>query len=181
MFKLGFYSKNESQEYHYSGIYNVEQNSNYERIVLGLTKSHVDIILDLMDACNEPFYILYVLHTPHSCEEGRYQSGALTYDEVSTLLNCYKDFFENDARHDIWIHSPETNTTIVYDRHNLVYLYGFTGQHLHIIEQKGLKKESIHIPCPHVHCYNAEYDNLESRLLNEYQWKRTPLHEEDKQ
>lgn len=181
MFKFGFHSQDESKEYHYSDIYNVEQNSSYERIVLGLVKSQIDTILDLIGVCNGTFYILYVLHTPHSCEEGRYQSGALTYAEVSTLLNCYKDFFENDARHDIWIHSPETSTTIVYDRHNLIYLYGFTGDHLHNIDQMGLKKESVNIPCPHVHCYNSEYDNFEPKLINEYRWKRTPLHEEDRQ
>ena len=181
MFKLGSHSNSESQEYHYSDIYNVEQNSSYERIVLGLTQSHIDTMLDLIGVCNGPFYILYVLHTPHSCEQGRYQSGELTYNEVSTLFNCYKDFFENDGRHDIWIHSPETNTTIVYDRHNLIYLYGFTGDHLHIIDRMGLKKESVNIPCPHVHCYNSEYDNFEPKLINEYRWKRTPLHEADRQ
>jgi len=181
VFKFGRHSNDESKEYHYSDIYNVEQNSSYERIVLGLAKSQIDTILDLIGVCNGTFYILYVLHTPHSCEEGRYQSGALTYAEVSTLLNSYKDFFENDARHDIWIHSPETNTTIVYDRHNLIYLYGFTDKHLHIIEKRELKKEPVIIPCPHVHCYNSAYDTFESKLVNEYPWKRTPLHEEDRQ
>ena len=181
MFKFGFHSQDESNQYNYSDIYNVEQNSSYERIVLGLTKSHIDIILDLIDVYKGPFYILYVLHTPRTCDEGRYQSGALTYGEVSTLLNCYKDFFENDARHDIWVYSPETNTTIVYDRHNLIYLYSFTEMHLQVILRNGLKKAPVNIPSPHMHCYNSEYDNFESRLLNEYQWRRMPLHEEDRQ
>lgn len=182
MFKFGRHSNDESQEYHYSDLYNVEQNSSYERIVIGLAQSHIETIIELTAVLNGPFYMLYVLHTPRTGEEqGRYQSEALAYNEISTLLNRFKDFFENDARHDIWIHSSETNTTIVYDRHDLIYLYGFTDEHLHIIEKKGLKKESVSIPCPHVHCYNSEYDNFEIKLLNEYPWKRTSLHDKDRQ
>ena len=63
--------------------------------------------------------------------------------------------------------------------HNLIYLYGFTDEQVHIIEKKSLKKEPINIPCPHVHCYNSEYDIFESELVNEYQWIRTQLHDED--
>lgn len=182
MFKFGCHSNNESQEYKYSNLYNVEQNSNYQRIVMGLAERHIDIILDLMAALNGPFYLLYILHTPRNGEEpGRYQSKEFAYDEISVILNQFRDFFEKDARHDIWFHSPETNTTIVYERHNLIYLYGFTGVHLHIIDKMGLKKELVSIPCPHAHYYHSEYDDFESMLLKEYQWKRTPLHEEDRQ
>lgn len=182
MFKLGFYTNDELQEYYYSNIYNVEQNSNYKRLVIGLNKRHIDTILDFTSVLSEPFYLLYVLHTPRTGNEsGRYQSGAFAFEEISKLLNQFKNFFENDARHDMWIHSPKTNTTIVYDRHNCIYLYGFTKEHMHIIEKKDLKKEPVNIPIPHVHNYNTEYDSAESKFLNEYQWNITPLHDEDRQ
>jgi hypothetical protein len=45
----------------------------------------------------------------------------------------------------------------------------------------GLKKEAINIPFPHVHNYNAEYDIFESKLINEFGWKRTSLRDEDMQ
>jgi len=129
---------------------------------------------------NGPFYMLYVLHIPRTDNEsGRYQSGMLTYNEISIMLNRFKNFFKNDARHDIWIHSPETNTTIVYDRHNLLYIYGYTNEYVHIIEKNGLRNEAVEIPFPHIHHYNAEYDMFESKLINEYQWVRYPLRDED--
>jgi len=34
------------------------------------------------------------------------------------------------------------------------------------IQEKGLKKEPVNIPCPHVHRYNAEYDIFESKLIS---------------
>lgn len=182
MFKFGCYKNNKLQEHYYSDIYNAEQKSSYERIIIGLERNQIDIVLDLAAVLNGPLYILYILHTPSTDNEpGRYQSKALAYDGVRTLLNRFKKFFENDARHDIWIHSSETNTTIVYDRHNLIYLYGFSDEHVFIIEKKGLHKESFITPCHHVHRYNSEYDIFESQLINEYQWIRTSLHEEDRQ
>jgi hypothetical protein len=182
IFKLGIHTNDKSQEYCYSDLYNIEQSSSYERIVIGLMHSHIERILDLTAALNGPFYLLYVLHTPRADNDlGRYQSSSLTFNEVRSLLDEFKCFFENDARHDIWLHSPETNTTIVYDRHNLIYIYGFTDEHKRIIESMGLKQETVEIPYPHVHCYNAEYDIFESKLLKEHQWKMTPLHDEDRQ
>lgn len=182
MFKLGCLRNNESQEHHYLNVYTVEQSSNYKRIVVGLAQNHIDTIRDLIAVLNGSFYMLYVLHTPRTGNEpGRYQSEVLTYDEISTILNHFKSFFENDSRHDVWLHSPITNTTIVYDRHNLIYLYDFTDERVHIIEKRGLKKELVNIPYPHVHCYNPECDSFESKLINEYKWIRTSLQDEDKQ
>jgi hypothetical protein len=180
MFKLGYHKNNKLEKYNYSDVYNIEQNSSYERIIIGLAQGHINTVLELTSVLSEPFYMLYVLHTPRiDNEPGRYQSESLTYDEISTLLNRFKDFFENDPRHDLWIHSPATNTTIVYDRHNRIYLYGFTDKHIHIIEEMGLKKEAINIPSPHVHNYNAQHDIFESKLINEFEWKRTSLRDED--
>ena len=182
MFKLGYYSNNKLQKYHYSNLYNIEQPSNYERLVIGLENDHINTMMDLFSVLEEPFYILYVLHTPRAGSElGRYQSGPLTCEKTSALLNQFKDFLENDSRHDIWIYSPKTETTIIYDRHDLIYLYGFKEEHLHIIEEKGLKKERVKIPIPHVHNYNVEYDSNETELIKKYHWRRMPLQDEDYQ
>lgn len=182
MFKLVCYRNNELQEYRYFDVYDVEQNSSYERIIMGLTQGHINAILDFIAVLNGSFYMLYILHTPRADNEsGRYQSKKLSYDEISVLFNNFRDFFENDSRHDIWVHSPETDTTIVYDRHNLIYLYGFNDKHIQILKKKELKKETVNIPSPHVHSYNAEYDTFESKIINDYQWRRTPLEDEDRQ
>lgn len=182
MVKLACHINDILQEYHYSNIYHIEKNSNCERIHLGLNKSHIDTILSLIAALTGPFYILYVLHTPRAKNEaGRYQSQELSYEEISYLLNRFKVFLEKDARHDIWIHSHITNTTIVYDRHNLIYLYGFTEKHIKAIVEKEVRKGNISIPYPHEHYYNAEYDNFETEIINEYQWIKTPLRDEDRQ
>lgn len=169
MFKLGYHKDNELQEYFYPDVYHLEQNSDLERVVMGLTKNHVDTVLDLAAQLCGPFCILYVLHASHTnSEHGRYQSKEMSYSEVSTLFTDFKDFFEKDSRHDLWLHSPQSNATIAYDRHNLIYLYGFTDQQLDIMVQKGLQNKEFAIPFPHVHCYHAEFDMFESRLINDF-------------
>lgn len=169
MFKVGYHKDNELKKYVHPDLYHVEQSSGVERIVLGLSKKHVDTVLELATQYCEPFYILYVLHTSHADhEQGRYQSKAFSYFEVCTLFNTFKDFFENDSRHDVWLHSPQSNATIVYDRHNFIYVYGFDDEQLASIEGKELEKKVFTIPFPHVHCYHAEYDILETKLINEF-------------
>lgn len=180
MFKLGCYKDNKLEMYSHDGIYDIEQSSSYERIIIGLAKDHIDMILELTVVLSEPFYMLYVLHSPRTeNKSGRYQSNSLAYSEIEKMLNQFKEFFENDSRHDLWVHSPKTNTTIVYDRHNRIYLYGFTDKHIHLIKKMGLQEDTVSIPYPHVHNYNAEYDNFEHKLINDFEWKVTSLLDEE--
>jgi hypothetical protein len=170
VFKLGYHNDNEMKEYVHPDLYNLENSNGVERLVIGLSKSHVDTILELAAPLCEPLYVIYVLHTSHNDnEQGRYQSKAISLSQVSDLFTSYKDFFENDARHDVWLHSPQSNASIVYDRHNLIYLYGFVDEQLECIEQKGIEKKAFTISFPHIHCYHAEYDIFETKLINEFE------------
>jgi hypothetical protein len=170
VFKLGYHKDNELKEYAHPDLYNLEQSGGAERVVIGLSKSHVDAVLELAALFCEPFYIIYVLHTSHNDNEyGRYQSKEISYSQVSTLFTSFKDFFENDSRHDVWLRSPQSNATIVYDRHNLIYLYGFVDKQLESIEGMGLEKKAFSIPFPHIHCYHAEYDIFETKLINDFE------------
>ena len=170
MFKIGCHKDNELQEYVHPDLYHVEQSSGIERVVMGLSKSHIDTVLELAAMFYEPFYIVYVLHTSHiDNESGRYQSKANSYSQVNTLFTNFKDFFENDSRHDVCLYSPQSNATIVYDRHNFIYLYGFVDKQLDSIQRKGLKQKAFTIPFPHVHCYHEEYDIYESKLINDFE------------
>ncbi|HMM22078.1 MAG TPA: hypothetical protein PKA10_15270 [Selenomonadales bacterium] len=184
MYKLGFFKDDEEREYHCSDLYTVERNSRYERMVLGLSADHIAAIIELTATLRGPFNALYVLHTPRTGNEpGRYQSKALSYDETVRLLKRFKSFFECDSRHDLWLHSPATNTTMVYDRHNLIYLYRPTNEQLGIIERKGFDRKPWNTPVPHVHHYHAACDLFEAELINEkeYEWAKSPLRDEDLQ
>ena len=74
----------------------------------------------------EPFFVLYVLvvSRKEENETARYQSGEVSRAEVQAFLERFEDYLENDGRHHIWIHSPESSATLVYDNHDVIYCYG---------------------------------------------------------
>lgn len=180
MFKLGIRKNQNTEAYQYANEYSVEKNINYERVIMGLTGEQIAAFLELTALLPEPFYLLYVLHMPRANNEpGRYQSKGMTYAEVAAIFKRYKDFLENDGRHDIWIHAPATNTTIVYDRHNCLYGYALTELQIQHIKKKLRLVERVSIPLPHVHNYQAKYDNEENTLIRAFEWRRTSLEKED--
>ncbi|HEV2435171.1 MAG TPA: hypothetical protein VG077_04165, partial [Verrucomicrobiae bacterium] len=88
--------------------------------------SFVNLLLSLSDLIADPFFFLYVLIVSRRAEheEARYQSPELSRQKLRSFLSYYANFFEQDARHNLWIHSPTDNATIVCDRHEIGYAYG---------------------------------------------------------
>lgn len=127
--------------------------------------------------------MLYVLHTPRGeGEPGRYQSTRLPTAHVIDLLERYGDFFANDGRHDVWIHAPETGQTLIWDRHNMLFV---EGEPLAPIIEKltslGFTEGPVEELGEHIHHYRVEYDTQARSLLEELDWYRTPLRPEDEQ
>jgi hypothetical protein len=55
---------------------------------------------------------------------GRYQSPELEKEEVLSFISEYSSYLSSDSRFDVWFYSPSKQATIVWDRHNLVFVYG---------------------------------------------------------
>jgi hypothetical protein len=90
------------------------------------------------------------------------------------------EFSTHDARHDLWVHSPEAEATLVWDRHNLMYAYGPLEQFRAIL--KVLQAGQVNgPPYPHAHMYHADHDDSERKLLRHFQWSRSPLIAGDEQ
>ena len=153
------------------------------RIVLSVPNEQVDLLRRLAELLPSPFYVLYILHTPRGeGETGRYQSTELSLHELSDLLSRYASFFSSDGRHDLWIYSPRSGRTLVWDRHNLLFA---EGQSLDDVREAlvglGFNEGLVEPLGAHFHHYRAEFDNDAASLLNEIDWHRTPLRPEDEQ
>lgn len=130
----------------------------------------------------EPLGILYVLVVPRGgSEAGRYQTeNPVSKKEAEEFLKSFKEYFENDGRHDIWIASMSGSEQLVYDRHNIIYAYGPLPEYEDILLARGLRKvEFVRFPKPHTHNYHAAFDHDELNLLRRWRWKHFPLHESD--
>ncbi|WP_257165463.1 hypothetical protein [Bradyrhizobium sp. SRS-191] len=151
------------------------------RIVLSVPNDQADLLQRLTASLPPPFFVLYVLHTPRGeAEPGRYQSPELARDQLDALLSKYREFLSSDGRHDIWIHSPRSGQTVVWDRHNQLFA---EGEPLDIFREvllaSGFSEGSVEPLGAHAHYYRAEFDVDAAGLLTELDWHRTPLRPED--
>jgi hypothetical protein len=150
------------------------------RMIVGLPSGHVDLWLKLASALTSPFLILYVLVVPRGVEPGRYQlTRSLNLDELNQFTNRYHKFFEQDGRHNIWVHSPADQATIIYDRHQVLWLYGKEELFKQILLAEGFIAGTVEIPTPHFHNYKDEFDADQNSIVSWREFVRTPLKESD--
>ena len=181
-YKFGAFSGSEEVPYRYPDIYAREGTSGPDRLVIAPSENHVSFLLDLLPLIPEPLGILYVLVVPRTGEKGgRYQiSTPISRTEAEVFLRTFQAFFENDARHHIWVYSVSTPDLLVYDNHNLIYAYGSLVEFEQRALEKGLRMaEAVRFPVPHTHKYNAIFDDDERRLLDYFGWKLFPLRKDD--
>ena len=142
----------------------------------------VTVMGSLAECLTPPFLLLYVLHTPRGeSAPGRYQSPEISAEELHSFLGDFAPLLGGDARHDLWIHSPADDATLIWDRHNLVHAYGPLRDFTTKLRALGFTLGEPQIPVPHAHFYRAELDHLSRALLDRWTWRRTDLQPEDEQ
>jgi hypothetical protein len=161
-------------EYQYGNVWAREDN----RLIAAPDGNQVDLILKLAEAMEEPFQVAYILLVPREDgqDEGRFELTApLTYDALAAFLWRYRKLFEEDGRHHLHISSDLSGSSIVYDQHNVLYLYGQTDRAVGVLNGSGLSEGQVDFPSPHSHHYHGEMDSLLDDMLERYDWKCYPL------
>jgi len=164
-------------EHRYSSCWEVEKTTGPERLVIAPTSGYIPLLVDLMRRLPEPFGILYVL-TVSRCDQevGRYQSPYPTdREETAGFLKTYREYFERDGRHHVWVMSLPAEATLVYDNHNVIYAYGPLADFQTSLEVSGLERGDVRFPVPHHHLYNAEFDGYERSIIKHWDWVTFPL------
>jgi hypothetical protein len=150
------------------------------RLIIGLPNDSISIITGLINLISEPVSILYVLHTPRGeAKEGRYQSQYLSKNEVINFIEEYSEFLVADSRFDIWFHSETDSSTIVWDRHNMVFTYGDVSIYEKFLLKNGFTSGKPDMEFSHQHHYYSEFDNNAKEIFNELNWSYSPLKKED--
>jgi hypothetical protein len=130
----------------------------------------------------EPFGVLYVLLLSRKrvAEPGRYQSPVpLDRLVMESFFETFREFFEGDGRHHVWVTSLADESTIVYHHHNVLYAYGPLDRFEALADAHDLRRGEVRYPMPHMHSYLPDFDNEETRILEYWQWKRFPLQADD--
>ncbi|MFO3707469.1 hypothetical protein ACI6Q5_21445 [Xanthomonas codiaei] len=153
-----------------------------DRIVAGVPRGD-PVVFERMTECMEPpYYLLYLLHTSRGeAEPGRYQTPALELADVKAFLSRFGAFLSADARYDLWAHSPTSQATVVWDRHNQLFAYGPLARFSAALQAMGFTRGETVVPTPHEHHYRPEFDRLAKELLTMFDWSFSPLRSEDAQ
>lgn len=174
----------EDRPFVYSNVWAVEKtNGGSERLIIAPKRDHVALIRKLCELMSPPFWVLYVLLLSRTGihRAGRYQNPQpLTRKQLAAFLERFRNYLERDARHHVWIAEADGSSLLVYDQHNVIYAYGSLEEFKRLLRETGFAEApEVRLPVPHSHRYNSEYDSEERALIDYFQWKLTPLQEDD--
>jgi hypothetical protein len=170
-------------EHTYPPVFDVQDlEDGGERLRVGVPGGDEIVLRTLIHCLQEPFFILYVLHTPRGeGQPGRYQSSLIDRSLLDTFLARHRDYLSGDSRYDLWVHSPESCATVVWDRHNLVHAYGPLEQFRRELRALGFYEAPVTALQDHMHHFRPEFDDDAARVLAAFDWTRAPLRPEDLQ
>ena len=91
----------------------------------------------------------------------------------------YKEYFETDGRHHLWICTLDNSGRLIYDQHNVIFAYGQIEKYLTILDKEGFKEKRFSFPDPHAHAFNQINDKFEESILEYWGWSIYPLEDSD--
>jgi hypothetical protein len=153
------------------------------RIVAEPDRDQIGLLIDLSRTLPAPFHLIYVaLATRGLRPTGRYQSvQPLSREELEGFLSRFRAFLERDGRHHLWIGSAAEPSTLVYDQHQLLLLYGRLEAYAPLLRAAGMGEGPVLQPEPHRHLVHELFDATENELFGSRSWTWNPLEPEDEE
>ena len=155
------------------------------RLLINAPHDQPSLFRTLVHQLAEPLFVLYILHTTRSgAAEGRYQSPPLGAEQADEFLAAFEPFLAGDGRHDVWAYSASDGRTVVWDRHDMIYVEGEPLTDIEAtLEAMAFERGAVFRTGarPHVHYYRAEFDDDAAAVLAHFEWTRSDLRPEDEQ
>jgi hypothetical protein len=162
-----------------------QMSSGKPRLLIATSPSKPGLFREMARRLAEPFFILYVLHTPRGeGVPGRYQSPPLDSQQLDDFIATFTPYISGDARHDLWVHSVSDGRTLIWDRHDLIYAEGEPLEDFtEVLEAMDFKSGAVprSDAGPHIHYYRPELDEDAAAVLARFDWTRSGLRPEDEQ
>lgn len=141
MFRLGYVVGDCWCEHSHAPVYDMQP----ERITATVPDGDPIVLKKLSTCLRPPFLLLYILHTPRGeAEPGRYQSDAISPEQLFAFVERFGSFLRGDGRYELWLHSPADAATIAWDRHNLLFAYGPLADYEAALRSLGSRR--AHLP-----------------------------------
>jgi len=182
IYKVG-YAEPEARAFTFENVFARERRADVPLLVVAAKSNQVQLKA-LIERMPEPLWILYVLIVPRGEDQaGRYQSAeSFTRSDIAGFLDRFRNYFESDARHHLWLKSEDGPALLVYDSHGLIFAYGPVDCWADELLQMGwqeVEEGSIILPNPHQHHYHEIFDDDARQVLSSMEWVHSPLREQD--
>jgi hypothetical protein len=140
-------------------------------------RDQVGLLIELARTLPEPFHVDYVLLSMRTLRPpGRYQTTRpASRERLEDFLGRHRAFLEQDGRHHLWIGSAAEPSTLVYDQHQLLLLYGRLDQYLPVLARAGMGEGPVLVPAEHRHASHDDLDAAEHALMAHWGWTWNPL------
>jgi hypothetical protein len=178
IYKLGWLpvGSTAEQEYRHGHRYEREKTNGRERLRIGPERDAIQLMLALAECIAAPVFVLYVLHAPLAgSEAARYDSPNMDRNKLAEFIWKFSEFFQRDARHDLWISRADGKELVVLDSHGLLFAYGPLEQYTAVLLEHGLKEGTVAIPAPHTHRYHEQFHPDEVEVVRYFDWSRSRL------
>jgi hypothetical protein len=153
------------------------------RIMAAPDRDQIGLLIELSRLLPAPFHVVYVaLATRGLRPSGRYQSQRpLARQALESFLARHRELLERDGRHHLWVGSAEEPSTLVYDQHQLLLLYGRLEPYAAVLRAAGMDEGPVLTPEPHRHLVHEAFDAAENELFASMSWGWNPLEPEDEE
>ena len=159
--------------YRHPKVWAREQTDGPERLRIGVGFGTIELFRALADPLKEPLFLLVVMRAPRVAEEGgRWESNSVNHVELGRFLDRFGELFEDDARAQLWVGEIDGVGMLVLDEHDLIYAYGPLHRFEQVLREHGYATGDPHVPDPHEHHYNRQFDELEGELRRRWTWNR---------
>jgi len=175
--KLTGWDFDPDQHHIYPDVFERQAGESWSRLAIGARQQTVALMLELCRTFDGPYSVLYILKVSRKRNEcARYQSEKeMNFEETELFFDFFREYFEQDGRHHVWIGADGGNHQISYDNHDLLYAYGNLKRYETHLKKVGFSEGRVEIPLPHAHHYHDAFDAAETAILNYWPWTKTPL------
>lgn len=182
-YRIGHFVDGKWRQFSHPAVYSIRQaNGGQGKLTATAPGSDVLILQELSGLLEVPLNLLYVLHTSRGeAEAGRYQATGIDRGKFANFLVRFEQFLKTDGRYDLWVNSPASRATIVWDRHDLVHVYGIVEHAKIRLRQLGFVAGLPSIDFEHQHYYRQENDLMAAELFDAFDWSWSPLQAMDEQ
>lgn len=152
--------------------------ANQQRLILATNEDRIDVFKSLLDFYPGPFVITVVVQSPHGAikKAGRYYSE---WDRTRTQIDYFLDYFHDYISFcgliHVWVTCQGTDGIVVYDQHDVFYVYGKPLEIANMFLDKGYSEGIPPIEFAHAHKTRDDIRPGTVELMKYGKWTCHPL------